>query len=89
MTVRRRKDPRFNRGDTVQILSPIATRFDGMSGIVTDLHASRHAHTLDKYSVRFADTEDEAVFWDIQLKLVTGVMVVGARSSGKTMATNP
>lgn len=58
---------RFTTGDKVNVRDNIATRFIGQVGTITEIRLSVHAHTLDKYSVRFISGE-ESMFWDIQLE---------------------
>jgi hypothetical protein len=61
--------PRFQVGDTVKIRSTISTRHAGAIGCVTKIQSSRHAGTLDKYTVQF-EPDVEAQFWEFQLESV-------------------
>jgi hypothetical protein len=58
---------RFRIGQTVQVTDAIMTVHVGQLGTVIDHQSSRHAHTLDKYVLRFPSGV-EKLFWDIQLK---------------------
>ena len=59
--------PRFATGDSVRILTVIATRHAGRLGMVkTAKYNSRQNATLDKYLVEFEDGQ-QSWFWSIQL----------------------
>jgi hypothetical protein len=81
-----RQPCRFAVGERVEILSTIWTRFAGREGVVCKVEASNHAHTLDKYTVRFDDAQDGGIFWDIQLKPGPPTAVV-AEGSNKLLGT--
>jgi hypothetical protein len=62
---------RFEIGEVVEISGSLRSRFSGMCGEIVHVVQSRHAVTLDKYTVRLrcpiaaAETE---TFWDIELR---------------------
>ena len=62
---------RFDIGDMVEINSVIASKHTGQQGrIVNVIPSKRQTQTLDRYVVRFNESEDQ-IFWDIQLVLVS------------------
>jgi hypothetical protein len=62
---------RFDIGNIVEINSVIASKHTGRQGrIVNVLPSKRQTQTLDRYVVRFNESEDQ-IFWDIQLVLVS------------------
>jgi hypothetical protein len=61
---------RFKLDDVVEINSVIASKHTGRQGRITKLVPSKQqTQTLDRYVVRFSESEEET-FWDIQLVLV-------------------
>ena len=70
MATRRDREPvRFKLGDTVKIMSSMRSRFAGQTGPVIEIKPSPRAQTLDKYVVRF-ENSDQETFWDIELSAV-------------------
>jgi len=59
---------RFAVGDVVDITSKVRIRFAGKRAVIISVEESRHSHTLDKYTVRVEDFEQNEMFWDFELK---------------------
>jgi len=64
---KRSDEPRFKVGDRVEVLSTIASRFSGRTGVIIVVGLNKYARNLDKYTVRFEDASVN-VFWEFQLK---------------------
>jgi hypothetical protein len=67
MKQRERVQPRFQIGERILINSTIYSGLAGQRGVVRRVIESRHAHTLDKYSIQVDGREEEIALWDIQL----------------------
>ena len=62
---------RFKIDDIVKINSVISSKHTGRQGRIKQvIPNSRQKQTLDRYVVRFNESEEET-FWDIQLVLVS------------------
>jgi hypothetical protein len=64
------RTPRFKVGDTVRMKSKRRLRFDGLTGKIVEVRASRHSSALDRYVVHIEGKPKPEVFVESELTSV-------------------